>query len=275
MINMANKIDHIIPFSSIRRVKNLVFEKSVSLAKAREAAPDADIIINTALFDMSNGGIISRVVADGKQYGSEASWASTWGIGFKENKTPVLTWNNGVKAPEFVGPYSSAVYEGKIGDGLNDKSKRGRTALGLAGENLVVVCVPDNGPYKMTTAALCQYMKDKGCTFAINLDGGGSSQFVAPDGTSYSSGRKCPAWLAIWLEHDNDTAPTPEVKCVCKKRIYTRDSNGKLEGFRYIAVGDNCVLKGVTENCLIEVVYPTSQGMRTAYINNLEGFEKA
>lgn len=269
---MTNKIDLTIPFAQIRQVKNLVFEKSVPLAKAREAAPDADIIINTALFDMSNGNIISRVVADGTTYGSDAAWCSTWGIAFEDDKPPILSWNNGVKAAEFIGPYTSAVYEGKIGDGLSDKSKRGRTAIGIAGENLVVVCVPDNAPDKMTTATLCQHMVDKGCTFAINLDGGGSSQFVAPDGSSYSSGRSCPAWLAIWLNHD--TSPTPEVKCVCKKRTYTRDANGKLEGFRYIAVGDNCVLKGITENCLIEVVYPTSQGMRTAYINNLEGFEK-
>lgn len=274
---MADKLDLAIPFSEIRRVKNLVYNgAAVSLAKAREAAPDADIIINTALFDMSNGGIISRVVAGGNRYGTDKSWASTWGIAFKEGKTPALSWDNGVQAPEFLGPYSSAVYNGQIGDGLGDKSKRGRTAIGIAGDSLVVVCIPDDHADKMTTPALCQYMKDKGCTFAINLDGGGSSQFISPDG-QYSSGRKCPAWMAIWLEHDEIDDSDPKevgVRCVCKKKTYTLDGSGKQEIGRYIAVGDECTLEGITNDCLIRVTYPTSKGERTAYIKSLENFKR-
>lgn len=271
---MTNKIDLAIPFSEIRKVKNLVFDKAVSLAQAKAAAPDADIIINTALFDMSNGGLISRVVAAGKRYGSEALWASTWGIGFRDGKVPVLTWDNGLKTPEYLGPYSSAVYNGQIGDGLNDKAQRGRTAIGIAGDKLVVVCIPDNGPGKMTTASLCRYMKDKGCSFAINLDGGGSSQFVAPDGSVCSSGRKCPAWLAIWLEQAEKKPTETAVGCVCTKKVYTLDSTGHPEVGRYIAVGDRCTLEGITAECLIRVTYPTSKGPRTAYIKSLEGFKR-
>lgn len=269
-------IDLSIPFLDIRKVKNLVFSAPVTLAKARAAAADADIIINTALFGMDTGEIISRVITGDQRYGTTAAWASTWGIAFVDGKTPTLSWDNGVKAPEFLGPYSSAVYNGQIGDGLNDRSKRGRTAIGIAGDKLVVICIPDNHTNKLTTAKLCQLMKDRGCTFAMNLDGGGSSQYVAPDGSSYSSGRKCPAWLAIWLEHDeeDDSSRSTAVRCVCKKKTYTRDANGDLEGFRYIAVGDECTLEGITENCLIKVVYPTTKGKRTAYINSLEGFKK-
>lgn len=275
---MSNKIDLALPFSEIRRVKNLVYDgAAVSLAKAREAAPDADIIINTALFDMATGKIMSRVVADGVQHGGQSDWAQTWGVAFAGGKTPTLSWDNGVKAPEFIGPYSSAVYNGEIGDGLGETWKRGRTAIGIAGDKLVILCVPDKGADRMTTAAVCRHMKDRGCTFAINLDGGGSSQFVAPDGSSYSSGRKCPAWLAIWLEHDetDDSAPKESgVRCVCTKRTYTLDGSGRAEIGRYIAVGDVCTLEGITADCLVRVTYPTSRGTRTAYIKSLEGFKR-
>lgn len=271
---MSDKLDISIPFSKIRKVKNLVFEGGASLAKVREAVPDADIIINTALFDTKTGKIISRVVADGVKHGGEASWAQTWGVAFVDGKTPRLSWDNGVKAPEFIGPFSSAVYGGVIGDGKNDKDKRGRTAIGLTGDEFVVLCIPDNHKERMTTATLCQYMKDKGCTFAINLDGGGSSQFVSPN-SQYSSGRKCPAWLAIWLEHEDEekTADTTTIKCVCTNKTYTLDASGKKEGNRYIDAGDICTLDGITDNCLIEVTYPTSKGKRTAYIKSLEAFK--
>lgn len=283
---LSNKsLDMAIPFDKIAKMKNVHIGSAITMSMVRDMYPDADIIVNTALFDMATGKLISRIVADGKKYGGEASWAQTWGIAFGDEKGPRLSWDNGVGAPEFIGPYSSCVRDGVIGDGLNDKSKRGRTAIGLRENEFVVVCTPDGSEDAMSTATLCQLMKDKGCSFAINLDGGGSSQFEAPDGRKFSSGRKCPAWLAIWLKKDEapvepeddkkedpmDYKPEP-VKCVCTKKTYTLDSSGKKEGNRYIDPGDACTLNGITENCLIEITYPVSKGTRTAFINSLENF---
>jgi hypothetical protein len=285
-------LDMAIEFSEIAKMKNVFIGAPLTLSMVRDMYPDADIVINTALFDMSNGKLISRLFMDGKPYGGDADWAKTWGIAFGDEAGPRQSWDNGVGAPEFIGPYSSCIFNGTIGDGLNDKSKRGRTALGLANGKLVIVCTPDGSSDAMTTAQLAQVMKDRGCTFAINLDGGGSSQFYGPE-NSYSSGRKCPAWLAIWLKKDvqvepekNEEYAEPEVtpvepdkkqeasavKCVCKKKTYTLDNHGNAEGNRYIAVGDVCYLEGITQNCLIAVSYPTSQGMRKAYIKGLENF---
>lgn len=268
---MSGMLDLAIPFTGIRRVKSLVYDgKPVTLAQAKADAPGADIIINTALFDMKTGKIMSRVVADGVQHGGQSDWSQTWGIAFAGGRTPTLSWDNGVNAPEFIGPYSSAVYNGEIGDGLGETWKRGRTAIGIAGDKLVILCVPDKGADRMTTAAVCRHMKDKGCSFAINLDGGGSSQYIAPGG-GYSSGRPCPAWLAIWLERDDTDGG---VRCVCRKKTGTMDETGERESGRYIAAGDVCVLEGITERCLVRVTYPTSKGSRTAYLKSLENFDE-
>lgn len=270
-----------LPNAEIAKMRNYVPGKCVSLAEVRKVFPDADYIVNTALFGMDTGEIISRVVADGKRYGSESSWTSTWGIAFGDEQGPRLSWDNGAKAPEFLGPYSSLVRDGVIGDGLNDKSKRGRTAIGLSKTGFELICIPDNCEDVTSTKALAQLMLDRGCTFAINLDGGGSSQFIAPS-RQYSSGRKCPAWLAIWLKKDEkENAPVkPDiqekeeavVECICKVKTYTLDANGKKEDSRYIDKNDVCIIGKVTPNCLIEITYPTSKGPRTAYIKSLENF---
>lgn len=144
-----------IPFSKIKKVKNIVPGKCVSLAQAKALCPDADIIINTCLFDMNNGTIISQVVADGVRYGSGDSWSHTWGIGFKENRIPTLTWDNGINAAEFIGPYSSAVFDSAINDGKNESYKRGRTALGITKDSLVVLCTGDGTTDILSTKQVC------------------------------------------------------------------------------------------------------------------------
>ena len=287
-------LDKKIKFSDIIRMKNIVPTSRCTLKEVMNIVPDADIIINTALFDTLTGNIISRVVAEGMQHGGSASWTQTWGIAFGDEKGPRISWDNGVKAPEYIGPYSSMIYNGEIGDGLsgsNAVDKRGRTAIGLTEDSLVVLCIPDDCSDKMNSTTLCNYMKERGCSFAINLDGGGSSQYKDGD-RKYSSGRKCPAWLAIWLKKDIEVEPEnkqeetkkedkkeenvePDVsgiKCVCKAKTYTLDSSGQKEGNRYIDAGDKCVLNSITKNCLIEITYPTSKGDRTAYIKSLEAF---
>ena len=186
-----------IPFDRIAKIQCIIGAKR-TLAQVEKSAPDADFLINTAIFEFATGEILSRVVADSATKGKSA----TWGIGFPTGGNPVLTWDNGIGAENYVGAYSYAVRDGQIKDGLKDTAKRGRTALGLTDNELVVYLVTDNDAQACSTAALCQRLHDMGCINAINLDGGGSSQGVTPSGR-YDSGRPVPAWLAIWLKKED------------------------------------------------------------------------
>lgn len=56
-------------------------------------------------------------------------------------------------------------------------SNRGRTMLGYNSQYIVLSCISDTaGNSDFTCAEELSYMKSQGCTFAGNLDGGGSSQ---------------------------------------------------------------------------------------------------
>lgn len=184
----------IIPAADILRAECVLAQngKAESITSVHKRT-GADIVLNTALFDMRSYAILSRVVAGGKRYGN----SETYGIGF--GPAPVWTYDNGAACPHYVGAYTYAVMGGKVSDGLKDSGKRGRTALGLtANGDLVIYVVTDNDSRKCSTLTLCQRMLDLGCVNAINLDGGGSSQAITPEG-AYNSGRAVPAYLCIWL----------------------------------------------------------------------------
>lgn len=184
----------IIPAADILRAECVLAQngKAESITSVHKRT-GADIVLNTALFDMRSGAILSRVVAGGKRYGK----AETYGIGF--GPAPVWTYDNGAACPHYVGAYTYAALDGKARDGLKDSGKRGRSALGLtAAGDLVIYVVTDNDSRKCSTLTLCQRMLDLGCVNAINLDGGGSSQAITPEG-AYNSGRAVPAYLCIWL----------------------------------------------------------------------------
>lgn len=193
-----------IPFGSIAKAQ-CITGKKMTLKEVEAIAKGASIIVNTAIFEFDTGEIRSSVVADGVKKGQSV----TWGIAFPSGGSPTWTWDNGIKAPNYVGAYSYAVTEGQVKDGLKDKAARGRTAIGLtASGELVIYLVTDNDTTRCSTATLCNRLVNMGCVNAINLDGGGSSQGVTPIGR-YDSGRPCPAWLAIWLTSD---APQKEDK---------------------------------------------------------------
>lgn len=200
-----------IPFDQIERVECTYHKPAVTIDKADKGA---DIVINAPLFDMSTGKILTRFTAGGVDYGpakGAGTWANTWGIGF--NPLPVKTWDNGINAPHFVGPYSFLVVDGEIRDGLGESAKRGRTAIGLTDNAFVVYVVPDNASSsdKCSTATLAQRMRDMGCHFAINLDGGLSSQYIA-HGHVCKSSRPVPGYIHIWLKKEEPKQDNPVPK---------------------------------------------------------------
>lgn len=65
--------------------------------------------------------------------------------------------------------------------------------------------------------------------------------------------------------------PTEYQYVICTKKTYTLDENGKAEARRWIDKGDLCAIR-LVPSPLIEVIYPTANGHRTAYLKDISNF---
>lgn len=280
------KLDVKIPFNKIKKIQCYV-NSSRSTAQIVQSSTGADLVINTAIFDMRTNEILSRVVANGRIYGTKSSAA--WGLGFNEDGSVVKTWDNGQNCPSYLGPYSYAVVDSKVNDGLHDKAYRGRMLIGITDDSLVVLGFDDSDSSRCRSKTACEGMLGRGCTFAINLDGGGSVQWASKNNKYKTcfSGRKVPAFLCIYLKDDtkeestdvddNKTESTCDrkLRAVATKKMNVYDKYGNKESRRYIAKNDVCEIGEITSNLLIPVTYPVSNGTRTAYVKSLENFTQA
>ena len=176
------KLDIQIPFTELARCECFVADHPTT-AQAVQAQTGADFVINASIFNLRSGEILSRIVAGGRVYGTKA--APAWGIGFLDGGAPVRTWDNGIGCQHYLGPYSYAVVDGEVRDGLNDSARRGRMLVGLTADSLVVLGFDDADPSCCSTETACRGMLGRGCVFAVNLDGGGRE---AAAGTSASRG---------------------------------------------------------------------------------------
>lgn len=236
----------------------------------------ADIVFNAPIFNMTTYQIMSAFTCDHQQCGKGAA---LWGFRFEDGKAPAWAWN-AISAQNFVSEFGLLVVDGKIRNSVSASplARRGRTAIGItkAGD-FVVYVVTDNEAYskRKTAKALAEKMLSLGCTYAINLDGGGSSQVADRTGV-YTSGRLVPGFIAVWLKKDGKEEGKEEdaMSVVATAKTSTFNEHGVRESGRYITKGDVCTIKKtVTDNLLIEVEYPVKTGKRTAYIKTLENFK--
>lgn len=163
------------------------------LKKERGRAPD--FLFNAELFDFDTRAAASDVVAKGKAH----RLTQSYGIAFKDNKTPIFSYMNNVGAQDYVGAYPVLVRAGKketfVPAGIG--GSRGRTAIGVGGNEFHIALVPD-GSHDFTLDALRNKMIQAGATDAINLDGGGSTQFYAPLGNFFST-RYVRGFIGVWV----------------------------------------------------------------------------
>ncbi|MBQ9985036.1 MAG: phosphodiester glycosidase family protein [Oscillospiraceae bacterium] len=165
------------------------------LAKERGRAPD--FLFNAELFDFNTRAAASDVVAGGVVH----RLTEGYGIAFPGNKKAVFSYKNFVGAKDYVGAYPVLVRNGKseisIPAGLG--GVRGRTAIGVGNDKFHVGLVPDSAGVSMQT--LRTAFRSTGVTDAINLDGGGSTQYYTPTG-KYFSGRRVRGFIAVWIKGD-------------------------------------------------------------------------
>lgn len=162
------------------------------IAKLRGREPD--FLFNGELFDFNTREAASDVVSGGVVH----RLTEGYGIAFPENKTAVFSYKNNVGAADYIGAYPVLVRNGKeenaVPAGIG--SRRGRTALGVGNGNLFVALLPDSGG--ATLPELRRAFINAGAENAINLDGGGSTQFYAPLGNHFS-GRPVRGFIGVWI----------------------------------------------------------------------------
>lgn len=222
------------------------------------------------------------------------------------NKPCGTIWNDGVmvsdqgngfgfgtidkKTVEFGSPYNKKWYDyltGYYGLVQNGKSidppwtdtyvfnkALTRIAFGQMKDGTLAVFCEDNKTIKTFSADAVR----QGFQQLCNLDGGGSRALLWMGKWIYTSSRTPYNAIAIWLEDEPKVEvelKENEMRVICKKKTSTYNAKGSIEIGRSIAVKDECIIqKDIKNGLLIKISYPTSSGMRTAFIKNLENFSE-
>lgn len=174
------------------------------ISKLRGRAPD--LFFNAELFEFATRKPASDIVVGGVVH----RLTEGYGIAFPDNKTAVLSYKNNVKAKDYIGAYPVLIRNGKAEKSTPEGigGSRGRTALGVGGGNLYVALIPD-GANDVSLDTLRQEFLKVGASDAINLDGGGSTQFYSPCGNHYT-GRKIRGFIGVWLKESTETNSNKE-----------------------------------------------------------------
>ena len=222
------------------------------------------------------------------------------------NKPCDTIWNDGVmisdqgngfgfgtidkKTVEFGSPYNKKWYDyltGYYGLVQNGKSidppwtdtyvfnkALTRIAFGQMKDGTLAIFCEDNKTIKTFSADAVRQDFQQLC----NLDGGGSRALLWMGKWIYTSSRTPYNAIAIWLEDEPKVEvklKENEMRVICKKKTSTYNAKGSIEIGRSIAAKDKCIIqKDIKNGLLIEISYPTSSGMRTAFIKNLENFSE-
>jgi len=193
-------LNEYIPYTRIKCIKPVL---TLTDKKGKPIETMADVkkrtgctvIVNAGTFNMKSYALDSGLKIDGKVLKHKENY----GLGTNNEKT--LEWSYaGTWHKDWFGAFHDALKLGEHLYKLNDKAKRGRTGIGCNKDGIRIVAIGDSESQKCTSTNFMQkYFKD--CDYAINLDGGGSTQYDSPFGR-FTSSRKLPWFLCIWLTED-------------------------------------------------------------------------
>ena len=220
-----------IPLSSISRLY-LVEAGGRSMTQVKKAL-GCDYIINSWFYNMNTGKPVGNLCIDGTVK-ANAGWA---GYGMTWNTTDIRmeivpgakagkTYLSGVELlTPTRGPDEPASYSAEYG------GKRGRSAMMLAGDYLILYCSGDGTKDAKTPDSMRDELVELGGKYTntanlrlLGLDSGGSSQCDF-DGKKIYSSRRVAGYLAVWTKKAGNTDDT-EGKPVSKKIVCLDPGHG-------------------------------------------------
>ena len=220
-----------IPLSSVSRL-SLVEAGGRSMMQVKEAL-GCDYIINSWFYNMNTGKPVGNLCIDGTVK-ANAGWA---GYGMTWNTTDIRmeivpgakagkTYLSGVELlTPTRGPDKPASYSAEYG------GKRGRSAMMLAGDYLILYCSGDGTKDAKTPDSMRDELVELGGKYTntanlrlLGLDSGGSSQCDF-DGKKIYSSRRVAGYLAVWTKKTENTDDT-EDKPVSRKTVCLDPGHG-------------------------------------------------
>lgn len=213
----------IIPLSKVSKIQLYINAGKKSLA-AIMAETGADYGMNGGLFSGSKS--LCNVKADGKVV-NDPGWTE---YGY--------AWNTGPDISMDIIPNSKKNYIGcvqlKAGKAPAYQpdmgGKRGRTAMGLAGSNLVLYCTGDGTADASTPEDLHTEMLQKfQCDSALMLDGGGSSQCDFK-GKKITASRVVANLILVYLKKEGDKPVSDKKKVVLDAGHGNQSNNQSPDG---------------------------------------------
>lgn len=232
-----------VPFSEIEKIDfalcNQPTETPDAYYKRQDLKPD--IITNGGFFAMNNGNTVFGFTDEGQTI----SVADYYGVGITSTKTLSYSKKD-PKFRDFISAYPALVINGKkanitYAQELNYKARR--TCIGWNSSTYFIVTVDKPG---LAYSALQDIFMNLGATFAINLDGGGSTRMLI-DGKRKTS--------------ESYARPVDNVMCV-----YLKKSNLPVEKVYYRVQTGAFLQKKNAENLLMDLIH---KGFTDAYIKKV------
>lgn len=203
-----------------------------SLEQVR-AAEQPDLICNAGFFDSINHPT-HHLKADGVVRAKESwgCWGYAWDVGgdIKLSALPADERTSYIGGYELltpmVGIHDALSYGAELG------SRRGRTAMALDGEHLILYVSGDGTADAATPEELRAELYALGAETAIMLDGGGSSQCDFGSGQVIDSTRPVDSYLCVWLTaEDNDKEDTVDKQYTVTPGVGVNIRSGPDSGY--------------------------------------------
>ena len=168
-----------------------------------------DILINGGFFSMADGTPCFYFVDEGEDLSEQDAY--TYGIGVvDENELIYANVFSRTDWRDFVSGYPVLIENGKkckitFAQEINYNARR--TMLGYNDKNVYVVAIDSPG---LAFTKMQELMLELGCTYAINLDGGGSTKLLknGVSLTSVAHNRPVDNVIAFYLKKETEQART-------------------------------------------------------------------
>ena len=209
-----------IPLSSISRLAIVVTNCRMGLDQTR-AMTGADYILNGGMWN-ADGSPCRGLKVDGKLL-SATPWGDLAGYGWNtpQDIKQTTDWNS---FKNYICT-SPLIVDGKRLEKLPYDSAQGgarpRSAIGIVGDSLLLYCTDSN----LTPENLADELEDRGCSSAMMLDGGGSSQCNF-DGKTIRASRLVHNWICVWTKKTDTNPPESEEKPMSKPIVCLDPGHG-------------------------------------------------